>query len=121
MPHPHLNSAMCPFEFETGIKPDSKLKIFGCVAYAFIDPSRRAGKFADRPKHYMYVGNDDKANGYLLYNRTKYETTTQGIVQFVDNVDVYCKVLSTYDQTFVYNYVLQNKRSCKLHRRGRLQ
>jgi len=41
----------------------------------------------------------------MLYNRTKYETTTQGIVQFVENVDAYGKVLSTYDQTFVYNYV----------------
>ena len=61
--------------------------------------------FADRAKPYIYVGNDDESSGYLLYNRTKYETTTQGIVQFVENVDVYGKVLSTYDQTFVYNYV----------------
>ena len=41
----------------------------------------------------------------MLHNRTKYETTNQGIVQFVENVDVYGKVLSTYDLTFVYNYV----------------
>jgi hypothetical protein len=106
MPHPHLNNTMCPFEFVKGIKPDlSKLRIFGCTAYAYIDPSRRDGKFADRAKTYIYVGNDDETNGYHLYNRTTQETTTQGIVKFVENVDVYGKVLSTYDQTFVYNYV----------------
>jgi hypothetical protein len=33
---------MCPFEFVTGIKPDlSKLRLFGCAAYAFIDPSKK--------------------------------------------------------------------------------
>jgi hypothetical protein len=52
----------------------------------------------------MYVGNDGESNGCLLYNRVGYETTTQGIVTFVDNVDMYGKVLSTQDQTFVYNY-----------------
>ena len=84
-PHPHLNNTKCPFEFAAGIKPDvSKLRLFGCIAYAFIDPSRRAGKFAHRVKPYIYVGNDDESNGYLLYDRTKYETTTQGIVQFVE-------------------------------------
>jgi len=58
---------MCPFEFATGIKPDlSKLFIFGCIAYAFLDPSRRAGKFAYIAKPYIYVGNDDESNGYLL-------------------------------------------------------
>ena len=41
----------------------------------------------------------------MLYNRTKYETTTPGIVQFMENMDVYGKLLSLYDQTFVYNYV----------------
>jgi hypothetical protein len=61
MPHPYLNNTMCPFEFATGIKTDlSKLRIFGCIAYAFIDPSRRAGKFADRAKPCIYVGNDDE-------------------------------------------------------------
>jgi len=66
---PHLDNTMCPFEFATGIRSDlSKLRIFGCMAYAFIDPSRRAGKFADRAKPYIYVGNDDESNGYLLYN-----------------------------------------------------
>jgi len=54
MPHPHLNNTMCPFEFATGIKPDlSKLRIFGCIAYAFIDPSRRAEKFANRAVPYI--------------------------------------------------------------------
>ena len=82
---------MCPLEFATGIKPDlSKLRISGCIAYAFIDPSRRAGKIADSANPYIHVGNDD-----LLYNRTKHEATTQGIVQSVDNVDVYGKAYST--------------------------
>jgi len=54
MLHPHLNNTMCPFELATGIKPDlSKLGIFGCIAYACIHPSRRAGKFADRAKPYI--------------------------------------------------------------------
>jgi hypothetical protein len=42
MTHPHMNNNMCPFEFVTGIKPDlSKLRIFVCAAYAFIDPTGR--------------------------------------------------------------------------------
>jgi len=65
-----MNNKMCPFECVTRIKPDlSKLRIFGCAAYAFIDPSRRIGKLANRAKLYMYVGNDGESNGYLLYNR----------------------------------------------------
>jgi len=37
-----MNNNMCPFEFVTGIKPDlSKLRIFVCAAYAFIDPTGR--------------------------------------------------------------------------------
>ena len=84
-------------------QPDrSKLRIFGCAAYAFIDPARKIGKLVDRAK--LYVGKDGGSNGYLLYNRVGYETTTQGIVKFVENVDMYGKVLSTQDQTFVYNY-----------------
>ena len=52
MPHPHLNNTMCPFEFATGIKPDlSKLRIFGCLAYAFIDPSRsKFRRMAEMPE-----------------------------------------------------------------------
>jgi len=58
---PHLNNTMCQFEFATGIKPDmSKLGIFGCMVYAFIDPSRRAGMFADRAKPYIHAGNEDE-------------------------------------------------------------
>ena len=52
MPHPHLNNTMCPFEFATGIKPDlSKLRIFGCLAYAYIDPSRsKFRRMAEMPE-----------------------------------------------------------------------
>jgi len=52
----------------------------------------------------MHVGNDSESNGYRLYNRVGHETTTRGIVKFVENVDMYGKVLSTQDKTFVYNY-----------------
>jgi len=66
---------------------------------------KKGWKVRRQTKPYIYVGNDDESNGYLLYNRTKHETITQGIVQFVGNVDVYGNVLSNYDQTFVYNCV----------------
>jgi len=109
---------MCPLEFATGIKPDlSKLRIFGCIAYAFIDPSRRVGKLADRAKPYIYVGNDDESNGYLIYNRTTHETTTQGIVQFVEIVDVYLTPLNRdLPRTRAGSYVtLRSDRAKFLH------
>jgi len=56
----------------------------------------KGGKFAERSRLYIYVGNDDEANGYHMYDMNTRETTTHGLVKFVENVDEYCKLLTKY-------------------------
>ena len=110
VPHPHLTNLMNPFEFVTGKKPDlRKVRVFGAVAYAYIDKPLRPNKLSDRSKPYLFVGVDEKNTGFLLYDRDNHKTIVSSMIRIVENINHLGKVLSTNDLTFAYNFVTKEQ------------
>jgi len=68
-PKKHLDW-ISPYEKAFGRKPDlSRVRVFGCDAYAWVDPVNRDGKLDTRSEKFAYVGNDVSAKSYKLMTR----------------------------------------------------
>ncbi|KAJ4807357.1 polyprotein [Rhynchospora pubera] len=62
-----LNEAT-PIEVWSGKKPDvSNLKVFGCVAYVFVEKHLRS-KLDDKATKLIFIGYSDHSKGYRLFN-----------------------------------------------------
>jgi hypothetical protein len=82
LPHVSLNM-LSPFEKLFGRAPDlSFLRIFGCVAYSFIDESQRS-KLDPRSKKLVYIGHSDNSLSYKLIDPSFPQTIVlSGMVNF---------------------------------------
>jgi len=56
-----------PFERWTGKKPDSKIKIFGCVVYMHI-PQQQRRKLDPKAKKMIFVGYQEISDNYRLFD-----------------------------------------------------
>ena len=92
-----ITSRKCPLEALTGLRPDyERIQIWGCPAYHFKEKSKRGdNQFGERAKRYVYVGNNERTNGYILYDRDANRIhASTGIVQFAQNVDELARLIS---------------------------
>ena len=56
------------------------LKIFGCIAYAFVKPQNRE-KFDKKGEKYLFIGYSDESKGYqLLDSRTNQLVISKDVV-----------------------------------------
>ena len=64
-----LSERMTPYEKWYGRKPDlSHLKVFGCMAYAYIPDIHRNGKLSKKAEKLRFVGYSLQTKGYRLIN-----------------------------------------------------
>ena len=99
LPHKFFKQKHCPLEKYQNLKPDySRIRIFGCSAYAFIEPMRVRGEInINRAQQRTFVGNTSD-NTYKLLNRKTGELTTKDtIVKFEQNVNQYAQLINTPD------------------------
>eukprot|EP00854_Cymbomonas_tetramitiformis_P004734 gene4734-biopygen4670 len=75
----------------------SQLRVFGCLAYAFIDPSLREHKLSDRARELRYVGHSEVSSAYLLYDLKSEKVVQSGMVTFSERLDKLGKVVTTWD------------------------
>ncbi|KAK3260902.1 hypothetical protein CYMTET_30164 [Cymbomonas tetramitiformis] len=75
----------------------SHLRVFGCLAYAFVDPGRREHKLSDRARQLRYVGHSEVSSAYLLYDPESGKIVKSGMVKFHEAVDKLGKVVTTWD------------------------
>ena len=82
--HRFLDMAMSPHQKVFRMPPDlSKLRVFGCPAYAFVDPTLR-GKLNDRAIEGNYVGQEEHSSAYLIMDKNG-KVHRSGQVSFVEN------------------------------------
>ncbi|KAK3280646.1 hypothetical protein CYMTET_11519 [Cymbomonas tetramitiformis] len=79
----------------------SHLRVFGCLAYAFVDPDNREHKFSDRARQLRYVGHSEVSSAYLLYDPDSGKIVKSGMVKFQEAVDKLGKVVTTWDPSVV--------------------
>ncbi|KAK3270667.1 hypothetical protein CYMTET_20947 [Cymbomonas tetramitiformis] len=79
----------------------SLLRVFGCLAYAFVDPDSREHKLSDRAKQLRYVGHSEVSSAYLLYDPESGKIVKSGMVRFHEAVDKLGKVVTTWDPSAV--------------------
>eukprot|EP00854_Cymbomonas_tetramitiformis_P034374 gene34374-biopygen27603 len=79
----------------------SHLRVFGCLAYAFVDPGRREHKLSDRARQLRYVGHSEISSAYLLYDPESGKIVKSGMVKFHEVVDKLGKVVTTWDPSAV--------------------
>jgi hypothetical protein len=70
----------------------SKVRIFGCRAFAHI-PSALRTKLDPRASEGVYVGHDDASSAYLIYLASTSRTRVVGTPTFIEDVDVYASRL----------------------------
>ncbi|KAK3244686.1 hypothetical protein CYMTET_45714 [Cymbomonas tetramitiformis] len=75
----------------------SHLRVFGCLAYAFVDPDSREHKLSDRARRLRYVGHSEVSSAYLLYDPESGKIVKSGRVKFQEVVDKLGKVVTTWD------------------------
>ncbi|KAK3239767.1 hypothetical protein CYMTET_50335 [Cymbomonas tetramitiformis] len=75
----------------------SLLRVFGCLAYAFVDPDSREHKLSDRARQLRYVGHSEVSSAYLLYDPESGKIVKSGMVRFHEAVDKLGKVVTTRD------------------------
>ncbi|KAK3266748.1 hypothetical protein CYMTET_24652 [Cymbomonas tetramitiformis] len=75
----------------------SHLRVFGCLAYAFVDPDNREHKLSDRARQLRYVGHSEVSSAYLLYDPESGKIVKSGMVKFQEAVDKLGKVVTTWD------------------------
>ncbi|KAK3282268.1 hypothetical protein CYMTET_9991 [Cymbomonas tetramitiformis] len=75
----------------------SLLRVFGCLAYAFVDPDSREHKLGDRAKQLRYVGHSEVSSAYLLYDPESGKIVKSGMVRFHEAADKLGKVVTTWD------------------------
>ncbi|KAK3256629.1 hypothetical protein CYMTET_34246 [Cymbomonas tetramitiformis] len=79
----------------------SLLRVFGCLAYAFVDPDSREHKLSDRAKQLRYIGHSEVSSAYLLYDPESGKIVKSGMVRFHEAVDKLGKVVTTWDPSAV--------------------
>ncbi|KAK3263746.1 hypothetical protein CYMTET_27477 [Cymbomonas tetramitiformis] len=79
----------------------SHLRVFGCLAYAFVDPDSREHKLSDRARQLRYVGHSEVSSAYLLYDPESGKIVKSGMVKFHEAVDKLGKVVTTWDPSAV--------------------
>ncbi|KAK3284157.1 hypothetical protein CYMTET_8180 [Cymbomonas tetramitiformis] len=79
----------------------SHLRVFGCLAYAFVDPDSREHKLSDRARQLRYVGHFEVSSAYLLYDPESGKIVKSGMVKFHEVVDKLGKVVTTWDPSAV--------------------
>ncbi|KAK3273778.1 hypothetical protein CYMTET_18001 [Cymbomonas tetramitiformis] len=75
----------------------SQLRIFGCLAYPFIDPSLREHKLSNRARELRYVGHSEVSSAYLLYDPETEKVVNSGMVTFSERLNKLGKVVATWD------------------------
>eukprot|EP00854_Cymbomonas_tetramitiformis_P011073 gene11073-biopygen11351 len=75
----------------------SHLRIFGRLAYPFIDPSVREHKLSNRDRELRYVGHSEVSSAYLLYDHDSGKVVNSGMVTFSERLDKLGKVVTTWD------------------------
>eukprot|EP00854_Cymbomonas_tetramitiformis_P014317 gene14317-biopygen14758 len=67
----------------------SQLRIFGCLAYPFIDPSLREHKLSNRARELKYAGHSEVSSAYLLYDADSGKVVDSGMVTFSEVSSAY--------------------------------
>ena len=84
-----------PFQMLFNKPPDlSKLRVFGCPAYAFVDPSLRT-KLDDRAVEGIYVGHEENSSAYLIYQPSTNKLIRSGQVRFTEDLELLGKAVSS--------------------------
>ncbi|KAK3240939.1 hypothetical protein CYMTET_49259 [Cymbomonas tetramitiformis] len=79
----------------------SQLRIFGCRAYPFIDPTVREHKLSNRAREIRYVGHSEVSSAYLLYDCDAGKVVNSGMVTFSEKLDTLGKVITSWDPSAV--------------------
>ncbi|KAK3233736.1 hypothetical protein CYMTET_55980 [Cymbomonas tetramitiformis] len=79
----------------------SQLRIFGCRAYPFIDPTIREHKLSNRAREIRYVGHSEVSSAYLLYDCEAGKVVNSGMVTFSEKLDTLGKVITSWDPSAV--------------------
>ncbi|KAK3234115.1 hypothetical protein CYMTET_55604 [Cymbomonas tetramitiformis] len=79
----------------------SQLRVFGCMAYPFIDPTIREHKLSNRARELRYVGHSEVSSAYLLYDPESGKVVNSGMVTFSERLDKLGKVVTTWDPSAV--------------------
>eukprot|EP00854_Cymbomonas_tetramitiformis_P034601 gene34601-biopygen34206 len=79
----------------------SRLRVFGCLAYPFIDPTVREHKLSNRARELGYVGHSEVSSAYLLYDHESGKVVNSGMVTFSERLDKLGKVVTTWDPSAV--------------------
>ncbi|KAK3267377.1 hypothetical protein CYMTET_24057 [Cymbomonas tetramitiformis] len=79
----------------------SQLRVFGCMAYPFIDPTVREHKLSNRARELRYVGHSEVSSAYLLYDHESGKVVNSGMVTFSERLDNLGKVVTTWDPSAV--------------------
>ncbi|KAK3237702.1 hypothetical protein CYMTET_52239 [Cymbomonas tetramitiformis] len=79
----------------------SQLRVFGCMAYPFIDPTIREHKLSNRARELRYVGHSEVSSAYLLYDCESGKVVNSGMVTFSERLDKLGKVVTTWDPSAV--------------------
>ncbi|KAK3242630.1 hypothetical protein CYMTET_47694 [Cymbomonas tetramitiformis] len=79
----------------------SQLRVFGCRAYPFIDPTIREHKLSNRARELRYVGHSEVSSAYLLYDCESGKVVNSGMVTFSEKLDTLGKVVTSWDPSAV--------------------
>eukprot|EP00854_Cymbomonas_tetramitiformis_P017987 gene17987-biopygen18566 len=79
----------------------TQLRVFGCRAYPFIDPTVREHKLSNRARGLRYVGHSEVSFAYLLYDHESGKVVNSGMVTFSERLDKLGKVVTTWDPSAV--------------------
>eukprot|EP00854_Cymbomonas_tetramitiformis_P034151 gene34151-biopygen16581 len=79
----------------------SHLRVFGCRAYPFIDPTVREHKLSNRARELRYVGHSEVSSAYLLYDHESGKVVNSGMVTFSERLDKLGKAVTTWDPSAV--------------------
>ncbi|KAK3287955.1 hypothetical protein CYMTET_4563 [Cymbomonas tetramitiformis] len=79
----------------------SHLRVFGCLAYAFVDPDRMEHKLSNRAKQLTYVGHSEVSSAYLLYDPESRKVVNSGMVKLNEALDKLGKVVTAWDPSAV--------------------
>ncbi|KAK3237406.1 hypothetical protein CYMTET_52516 [Cymbomonas tetramitiformis] len=79
----------------------SQLRVFGCKAYPFIDPTIREHKLSNRARELRYVGHSEVSSAYLLYDCESGKVVNSGMVTFSEKLDTLGKVVTSWDPSAV--------------------
>ena len=102
-PHAALEMTT-PFENVHQYKPDlTRLRVWGCDAYAHIDEQHRQSKVAERSTHGIYIGHEEDSTSVRIYIPDTKTIIRSGDVKFTENIDQYGKVVLTHKNNKMFD------------------